>query len=150
MPDEPDYSRRSGPRDRRFRVGNAEREAVSDILRREHLAGRLDNDEFEERLTRCLAAKTYAELDELIGDFPISEREPRRGRGWGSRPFPGVPLLVGLAVTAIVFSHGRAIWLLVPFFVWFIVLPSIWRGPGRHAVGQRGYGRGCWPSRRSG
>ncbi len=150
MPDEADYSRRSGPRDRRFRVGNSEREAVSDILRREHLAGRLDNEEFEERLTRCLGAKTYAELDELIGDFPTGEREAHRvGREWGALPFPGGPLLLGLLVAAIVFSHGRAAWLLVPFFVWFVVLPYVWRGGGRHAFGRHGYGRGCWPSRRS-
>ena len=58
MPDEIAYSRRSGPRDRQLRVGNAEREAVVEILRREHLAGRLDNDEFDARLARCLAAKT--------------------------------------------------------------------------------------------
>ena len=78
MSDDGHYSRRSGPRDRQLRVGDAEREAVADILRREHLAGRLDNDEFDERVARCLAAKTYAELDELIGDFPADEREARR------------------------------------------------------------------------
>ena len=151
MPDEPDYSRRSGPRDRQFRVGDAEREAVSDILRREHLAGRLDNDEFDERLTRCLAAKTYAELDELIGDFPIASASARRVAGVGvGGPGRGAAVFLPLLVAAIVFSHGRAAWLLVPFFVWFIVRPSIWRGFGRRAFGQRGYGRGCWPSRRSG
>ena len=106
------YSRRSGPRDRQFRVGDAEREAVADILRREHLAGRLDNDEFDERVARCLAAKTYAELDELIGDFPGDEREARRVAGsWGWRPWP-VPLSSCRSlVAAIVFSHGRAAWL---------------------------------------
>ena len=78
MHDETEYSPRSGPRDRRLRVGSAEREAVADILRREHLDGRLDDNEFEERLAQCLVAKTYAELDELIADFPANEREARR------------------------------------------------------------------------
>ena len=83
MSEEGNYSRRSGPRDRQLRVGNAEREAVADILRREHLAGRLDNDEFDERVARCLAAKTYAELDGLIGDLPADERDARQAAGTG-------------------------------------------------------------------
>ena len=83
MPEESNYSRRSGPRDRQLRVGNAEREAVADILRREHLAGRLDSDEFDERVARCLAAKTYAELDELIGDSRRRTRSAPRNRGMG-------------------------------------------------------------------
>ena len=47
---------RHGPRDRRLRVGDAEREAVADILRAQYVAGRLDSGEFEGRLERCLAA----------------------------------------------------------------------------------------------
>ena len=52
MSDEGGYSRRSGPRDRQLRVGDAERDAVADVLRREHLAGRIDSDEFDERVAR--------------------------------------------------------------------------------------------------
>src|SRR5262249_60782807 len=90
------YDRRRGPRDRGLRVGDKEREAVSEILRERHLEGRLDNDEFQSRLERCLAAKTYAELDQLIADFPAAEAEERRAtREWrgGARrpPFPPPP-----------------------------------------------------------
>jgi Domain of unknown function (DUF1707) len=136
MPEAANYSRRSGPGNRQLRVGDTERDAVSDILRREHLAGRFDNDEFDERLARCLAAKTYAELDELISDFPADEREPQRDawrdvRAW-RRPWP--LLLLPLLALAIVFSHGRAAWLLLPFFFWFVVRPFFWRG----------FGWGCW------
>jgi DUF1707 SHOCT-like domain len=139
MSDEGNYSRRSGPRDRQLRVGNAEREAVAQVLRREHLAGRLDNDEFDERVARCLAAKTYAELDDLIGDFPADEREARRVMGrWEWRPWPLPLVFLPLLVAAIVVSHGRAAWLLVPFFIWFVVRPFFWRG----------FGWRCWPYRR--
>lgn len=139
MSDEGNYSRRSGPRDRQLRVGNAEREAVAQVLRREHLAGRLDNDEFDERVARCLAAKTYAELDDLIGDFPADEREARRVRGrWEWRPWPLPLVFLPLLVAAIVVSHGRAAWLLVPFFIWFVVRPFFWRG----------FAWRCWPYRR--
>jgi len=129
VPDVHTYSRRSGPRDRQLRVGTAEREAVVEILRREHLAGRLNNDELDARLARCLAAKTYAELDELIRDLPADERHARRARGgpgWRPRPLPLG--LLSLLAAAIVFSHGRAAWLLMPFLFWFVVRPFFWRG----------------------
>ena len=138
MSEESNYSRRSGPRDRQLRVGDAEREAVADILRREHLAGRLDDDEFDERVARCLAAKTYTELDELIGDFPADEGQARRVMGsWGWRPWPLPLFFLPLVVAAIVFSHGRAAWLVVPFFVWFVVRPFFWRGFGWRTYSRR-------------
>jgi hypothetical protein len=130
------YSRRSGPRDRQLRVGDDEREAVGDILRREHVAGRLDTDELDERLGRCLSAKTYAELDALIADLPPAEGEYRQPArlAWRRRPLP--VFVLPLIVLAIVFSEGRAAWLLVPFFFWFVVRPRIW-GYGWRAYGWR-------------
>ena len=78
------YDPRAYPRDRSLRAGDQERDAVSEILRQQHLEGRLDVDEFQARLERCLAAKTYAELDELIVDFPRAETESRpQARTWG-------------------------------------------------------------------
>ena len=121
--DEARYDRHRGPRDRTLRVADSERDAVSAILRREHVAGRLDADEFEERLARCLTAKTYAELDALIGDFPEPEPPgPRRARRlW---PFPVIPI-VPIAVAAIVLSHGRAAWLAVPLVIFFVARPRL-------------------------
>ena len=58
------------PRDRSLRASDHDRDAVGDFLRRQHVAGRLDTDEFAERYGRCLQAKTYAQLDELITDLP--------------------------------------------------------------------------------
>jgi hypothetical protein len=120
------YDRRRGPRDRRLRVGDDEREAVAEILRRASVAGRLDGDEFQERLERCLAAKTYAELDELVADLPSDERErDRRGRAWGRRPWP-FPLLPLVLVAAIVLSHGHLVWLALPLLFLFVVRPLVW------------------------
>src|SRR5262245_21036349 len=116
MAEEMSYSRRSGPRDRRLRVGTAEREAVGDILRREHVAGRLDDNEFDERLERCLSAKTYRELDDLLTDLPIEEFDSRAA-SWSLRPWPLLLLLLlPLLGVAIIASHGHAAWLLVPLF----------------------------------
>src|SRR5215831_7880735 len=115
------------PGDRRLRVGDRDREAVADILRREHVAGRIDSEEFEERVTRCLAAKTYADLDALIRDFPADERAaPQRGRrltAVGVFPFfPVVPIVVA----AIIFSHGHLLWLVFPAFFFLVVRPFLW------------------------
>jgi hypothetical protein len=97
------YDRRTEPRDRTLRVGDREREAVGEILRRQHVEGRLDAVEFNERLERCLAAKTYRELDELIADFPGQERQQPRGRRtWTWSPLPPLPLLlIPLALLAV-------------------------------------------------
>jgi len=120
------YDRRF-PADRRLRVADRDREAVADILRREHIAGRIDNEEFEERITRCLAAKTYADLDAMIQDFPADEgAAPQRGRRLttvGYFPFfPVVPIVVA----AIIVSHGRLLWLAFPLFFLFVVRPFLW------------------------
>jgi hypothetical protein len=139
MAEESSYSLRRGPRDRQLRVGNDEREAVAGILRSEHVAGRLDNDEFDERLGRCLVARTYGELDELIADFPVAEAERRQSRqvAWRWRPWP--LMFLPMIALAIVLSHGRVAWLVVPFFFWFVVRPFAW-GYGRRVATWRGAG----------
>ena len=133
------YDRRSGPRDRTLRVGDREREAVGDILRQQHLDGRLDSDEFQQRLERCLTAKTYADLDQLVVDFPSPEVEQgRTGRPWGRRPWP-LPLVPLALIAAIVFLIGvHLIWLAVPLFFLFVVRPLLWRSWAR------GYGHAGW------
>lgn len=52
------------------RIGDAERGRATELLR-EHLAqGRLDQTEFDDRMTRALTARTQAELDPLFTDLP--------------------------------------------------------------------------------
>jgi hypothetical protein len=124
------YDPRKGPRDRRLRVGDAEREAVAEILRRGHVDGRLDPSEFQERLERCLTAKTYAELDALVSDFPRDDVDERRRvrRAWGRRPWP-LPLLpLFLLAVAVFVSHGHVLWLALPLLFFFLVRRSWSRG----------------------
>lgn len=140
MPADPQkqYNRHTGPRDRKLRVGDQERDAVAEILRREHVNGRLDVSEFQERLDRCLTAKTYADLDALVADLPGAEppssrRAPaRRPRPW---PFALLPLVVILAIAA---SGGRVLWLAFPLLCFFVLRTFVWRSWGR---GYGGYGR---------
>jgi hypothetical protein len=58
------------PRPPRLRASDADRERTVEQLRRHHADGRLDMEEFSERMDRAYAAKTLAELDELMADLP--------------------------------------------------------------------------------
>lgn len=52
------------------RIGDAERDRAAELLR-DHLAeGRLDQVEFDDRVTRALTARTQADLDPLFSDLP--------------------------------------------------------------------------------
>jgi hypothetical protein len=139
------YDPGDDPRDRSLRVGDKERDAVSEILRQRHLEGRLDTEEFQARLERSIAARTYAELDELIADFPRETAERRRAeQPWGRRPWPPAFLVLPLgllflflplALIASIVGGGHTAWLAVPLF-FFVVRPLIWRARGG------GHGRG--------
>jgi hypothetical protein len=81
---------------RNLRIGDAEREVAAERLRVAAGEGRLDIDELEERITAVYQAKTYAELEPVTRDLPVSsgtgayvapspERRPGRWR-IGSKP----------------------------------------------------------------
>jgi hypothetical protein len=157
MADSVDGYPRNQPQDRSLRASNAERDAISAILRRQYTEGRLDSDEFAERYGRCLVARTYAELDDLIADLPfdaepVSSGSARAGRGFagartGGETWSGrsrragrlrlpVPVLIWAAVVvaAAAVSGGRLLWVGIPLF-FFVVRPLLWRtawwGPRR-------------------
>jgi Domain of unknown function (DUF1707) len=133
------YDRRDGPRDRTLRVGDRERDAVTEILRQRHVEGRLDAEEFQTRLDRCLTAKTYGELDALIADFPAEERELPRIEWIGRlRPSPFLPLAVVLFVVLLA-GGGHIGWVAVPLLFFFVIRPLAWRSRGVR-------GRGPWAS----
>lgn len=119
-----------GPRDRSLRAADADREAVAVRLREEHLAGRLDTDELQERIERCYVAKTYAELDAVLVDLP--RPQPRTTRGTTAFRWPPVAVfpLLPLLIVALVVSHGHLLWLAVPLVFWFVVRPLRWRAGG--------------------
>ncbi|MFF5217126.1 DUF1707 domain-containing protein [Micromonospora sp. NPDC000442] len=55
-----------------MRAADADRQAIADRLRVALDEGRLDLHEYDDRLQRAYAARTYAELDALVGDLPAS------------------------------------------------------------------------------
>jgi hypothetical protein len=59
-----------------MRAGDADREHVLDRLRAAHAEGRLDLEEFDERITATLAARTYGDLRALTADLPGEPPSP--------------------------------------------------------------------------
>jgi hypothetical protein len=58
------------PADPRIRASDADRDKATALLREHHAAGRLDAEEFHDRMNKALDAKTLGELDELMADLP--------------------------------------------------------------------------------
>jgi Domain of unknown function (DUF1707) len=73
------------PADQHMRVGDAERRAAADRLAEHFADGRLDQAEFDERISRAMSAKTRADLTDLFTDLPETGApagpvRPPRGR----------------------------------------------------------------------
>ncbi len=61
------------------RVGDRERSQACDELSAQFAAGRLADDELEERLTAAVSARTRADLQRILADLPpLNEHEPAR------------------------------------------------------------------------
>jgi hypothetical protein len=65
-----------GPDRGHFRASHADREQVIAALRAAFIQGRLTRDEFDQRVGRALAARTYAELAALTADLPAGLTGP--------------------------------------------------------------------------
>src|SRR2546430_1328213 len=68
-----------------MRVSDAERDAVVTELGEHFGQGRLDQAEFDERVTKALSARTGRDLSGLLADLPPAREEP-------SGPQPGTQL----------------------------------------------------------
>ncbi len=125
-----------------LRASDAEREATADRLRRHHTDGRLDQDEFQERLERCFAAKTVGELAELARDLP-ADSAPRgvAGRtGFGLlgclRMIPIVPIILAIVAIHLIVGVVSGLWILIPLF--FVARFMMFRRGFRGWSGRRG------------
>jgi hypothetical protein len=134
------FTPRYGPHDRSLRAADSDREAVADILREQHVAGRLDTDELQERIDRCYAAKSYADLDAVLVDLPREQPQASRVRGlWLWPRFAFLPLVL---VALVALGHGHLVWLVIPLVFFFFARPMLWRASGRRP----GWGPfGCAP-----
>lgn len=70
----------------RLRVSHADREQVVEQLKAAFVQGRLDRDEFDLRVGRALAARTYADLAALTSDIPSAQLSRVRPPGPARKP----------------------------------------------------------------
>ena len=107
-----------------LRAADADRELTAARLREGHAEGRLDMDEFQQRLERCYQAKTVGELDELVRDLPRhDERVERPSLGWFRPPGPRLAPLAAIVIALIVISaaighHFFWLWIPLVFLFW--------------------------------
>jgi hypothetical protein len=123
----PGYRAESGSSD--LRASDAERQATADHLKSHFAAGRLDIDEYEERVQRALAARTRRHLEDLVEDLPSVSG----GRAVQARPSRAflVPVLFAIAVFSVLaLAFGTLHWFFVPWWlvpIAFFVLSRHWR-----------------------
>ncbi|MCA1669946.1 MAG: DUF1707 domain-containing protein [Thermomicrobia bacterium] len=120
--------RAGGTYGRKMRASDADREATAERLRRHYTEGRLDAQEYDERIDRCYAAKTMGELDELFADLPRpappSPEPGHRYRGYlpGWR-FAAVAPIVAAIIVVCAGTGAHLFWLAWPLFFFFVFRP---------------------------
>ena len=120
-----------------IRVSDAERDQAVAELGEHFQAGRLTQEEFDDRSGRALQARTGRDLTALFTDLPRPELpDPwagpvpgavQRHRSRGAGPLPTVRFVLGVVIVAIiagnVFGHvHHASWLVPVFILGFILL----------------------------
>jgi hypothetical protein len=112
------------------RAGDADRERVAELLRRNAAEGRLDAQELEERLEAVYAATYVGDLDAPVADLPpdpAARRAPARGREFRAGAFAGLPLIVLAVVLLALVTSATGAWML-----WWLIWPiAIVLGPRR-------------------
>jgi len=94
-----------GPQPTGTRIGDQERSEACDELSAQFAAGRLNDDELDERLTAAVAARTGSDLHRLLADLPpLDDHRRQPGTPVAPSPRPGVAcsVLDVLAVIALV------------------------------------------------
>jgi hypothetical protein len=140
------FLNRIGGLDPDLRAADADREHVAERLRKSHAEGRLDMDEFQERLEQCYRAKTLGELRALVRGLPRQDEQvERRSFSWirPSRLALLAPLLLVLLVVSAATGHEHhAGWLWIPLA--FIVWRMLWWRRRRHWMAGPRSGSSDW------
>lgn len=132
-----------------LRIGDAERDAAISALAEHYAAGRLSQEEYDERTDQALSARTDAGLRPLFVDLPPRgtaqhpEEGPSRRRAW--RPLRLLPFLV-LAVALVAVLPGPPWPLFVLGWLWFFGAfgrrwshgHRQWQGSGPHWTASSG------------
>jgi hypothetical protein len=126
---------------RNMRLSDAERAEVTDRLATHFADGRLDQQEYDERVSRAMSAKTRGEIDDLFDDLPGTgaPTDETRSTAYGAPGLPGPryghrrhgllrAVLVVLVAIAALNIVGHAFWWFGGWFLgpfWFIALVAV-------------------------
>jgi hypothetical protein len=120
------------------RVGHAERDAAATRLGTHLTAGRLEWDEYDQRLQAAYAAKTRGDLARLFTDLPVEEAPAgRRQRSARRDRSPALAIAIAVAMGLwLLVKAGALLTFLVAFILIRVVGGLLMSGP--HARGRRG------------
>jgi hypothetical protein len=141
------------PRDE-LRVADSDREKVAERLRQALEEGRLDLNEYDERLGRAYASKTYGDLDGLVTDLPAppsaTPHYPAAVRHWLAaqwRPWLYVvsicvAIWVLTAIVSVSLPYFWPFWVAVPWGVVLLVrtVGGLSGGEPQHCAARRARG----------
>ena len=116
--------------DETLRAADRDRDDVAEILREQYAQGRLTMEEYDERSTVAVRAKTMGELQALTADLP-APAEPARP-AWSRGRMRWIAVAGVLATAVILVGAAFAGHFLLAFPTWLIVLIIV-----RHAHGGR-------------
>ena len=139
------WTRRIRYSDQHIRVSDADRNAVAELLGQHYADGRLDQAEFDERVSRAMAAKTRGDLEGIFDDLPdLGHGAPVAGGGMPAGPGgpgrpggpvgPGVPVRVRrgrgilrpVLLVALVLIAANVTWHAFFFTSFFFIKPLVW------------------------
>ena len=132
--------------DPRMRVSDSDRERAMADLAEHYAEGRLEHEEYDERLDAIWTARTRADLAVLFGDLPRPAAARPAGpparaphpRGRGRARMPVLPVLALLIVLSVL--TGAPLWVLI-FPLWIFAGRRGGCAPGRgHHGPQRSTG----------
>jgi hypothetical protein len=126
------WTRRIRYSDQHIRVSDAERNSVAELLGQHYADGRLDQAEFDERISRTMGAKTRGDLAGLFDDLPEGGPAGAGPAGPGGPNDPAVPyrgrrrggIVRPLLLLLIVFICANFAW--HAFTSLFFIQPLVW------------------------
>lgn len=109
-----------------IRVGDSERAEMAELLGKHYGDGRLDEQEFRERIDRAMSAKTRGDLAGLLSDLPTlgssAPAAPVHHRGRRVRPILGLFLVIALSLSvASVIAHQHIAWWLIAIVAFLLL-----------------------------
>ncbi len=127
------WTRRIRYSDQHMRVSDAERNAVAELLGQHYADGRLDQAEFDDRVSRTMAAKTRGDLAGLFDDLPEAGPAGAGPAGAGGPAGPAVPYRgprrrggIGRALLLVLLVFICASFAWHAFTSLFFIQPLVW------------------------